>query len=111
MLARPAPGRGAATQEASVWQVPLVTPGACPVWVVTTALVPPSDRTWRTVFPTLRFAPAIDDERDALAQGLAGTGRVDDLGRFGNGESMRGTTPAGAYVTDGKVAVIRQPGC
>ena len=111
VLERPAPGPGAATQEASIWQVPLVTPGGCPVWVVTTALVPRDDRTWRTVFPTLRFAPSIDGERDALAQALAGTGRVDDLGRFGNGESMRGTTPSGAYVTDGKVAVIRQPGC
>lgn len=97
--------------DAELWQLPVVTPGGCSVWAVTTAREQRTVVTWRSLFPRRRIAPTIDRERDALAGALAATGTMHDLGRFDFSAPTRGTGARGAFVTDGKVALLGQPGC
>jgi membrane-associated phospholipid phosphatase len=104
-------GRGTQTHQADLWQLPFVTPSGCPVWVLTASLDQRTAWTWRTLFPERRIAPTIDIERDALARALAATGRLHDLGDVRFGAPTRGSTPAGPYTTDGRVALLREPGC
>jgi undecaprenyl-diphosphatase len=97
--------------DAELWQLPVVTPADCVVWGVTTASDQRTTIGWRTLLPRRRIAPSIDAARDALAHALAATGALADAGRFGFVAPMHGTGPLGAFVTDGKVALLRQPGC
>ena len=111
VLWRPASDHGAATHRAQVWELPMETPNGCPVWAVTTSGGEGGRFSWRGLFPLGHDAPTIDSERDALTSGLAASGSFDALGRFDFEGAMRGHGPGGKYSTDGKVAVLRQPGC
>ena len=55
--------------------------------------------------------PRSTPERDALAAALVTAGGLDDLGRFALVAPGHGSGSGGTYSTDGKVAVLRQPGC
>ena len=61
--------------------------------------------------PRAPHRSAIDTERDALAGALAAQRALDDLGRFEFVAAGHGHRPGGSYVTDGKVALLRQPAC
>lgn len=98
------------TQIAQIWQLPLEIPNGCPVWAVTVAQDAGTKWTWPALYPEPRIGSRIDSDRDAFAGGLVLGGFV-DLGRFPVIKPMHGTGPAGSYVTDGKVAVIRQFDC
>jgi hypothetical protein len=111
VIQRAVPSRSVAADRVDVWQLPAVTPSGCPVWVVSTAREDRISWSVRTLFPARRIDPAIDTARDALAAELVAGGRFEDLGRFEFGSARRGRGAAGAYVTDGKVAFLRQPGC
>jgi hypothetical protein len=99
----------AVTRIAQVWKLPLEIPNGCPVWAVTVAQDAGTKWTWPALYPEHRIASRIDSERDALADELV-LGSFEDLGRF-SGKPAHGSGPAGSYVTDGKVALIRQPAC
>jgi len=97
--------------DAELWQLPVETPGHCVVWGVTTARDERTTVGWATLLPRRRIAPSIDVDRDALAHELAATGGFVDAGRFSFIAPTRGTGSRGAFVTDGKVALLRQAGC
>ena len=106
-------GRGVkARHHARLWRLPVVTPGGCEVWGVTASLDDRVEWTLRTLLPNHHIAPAIDTERDYLADGLTGTRQLDDVGRFDFVGPTLGTNAAGdPFFTDGKVAVLQQSGC
>ena len=95
---------------AQVWKLPLETPNGCTVWAFTVGRSIGEKWSWPALYPEPHIASDIDTERDSLADGLAGAG-FDDLGRFPFVGPMHGTGSAGSYVTDGQVAVVRQPDC
>jgi membrane-associated phospholipid phosphatase len=100
----------AETQIAQVWFLPLEIPNGCPVWAVTVAQDAGTKFTWPALYPEPHIGSGVDSDRDALADGLVLGGFV-DLGRVQAGKATHGTGPAGSYVTDGKVAVMRQFDC
>ena len=108
---RPVPGAREAEHEAELWQLPVETAGGCSVWAVTTSRYDRTEWDWRRLYPVRRHDANIDAERDALARSLAAGGRLDDVGRFAFGRPGSGAGPGGSYDTDGKVALLRQPGC
>ena len=97
--------------DAELWQLPVVTPGECVVWGVTTARDQGTTIGGRTFIPRRRIAPSIDAERDALARALTAGGSLTDAGRYAFISPARESGSRGAFVTDGKVALLRQPGC
>jgi hypothetical protein len=109
-IQQPSPGRGVkARHHARLWRLPILTPSGCPVWGVTASLDDRVEWTLRTLFPNHHIAPAIDTERDYLANTLAAAGHFDDLGRIAFVGPTLGTNAAGdAFFTDGNVAVLRQ---
>ena len=108
---RPVPGAPGAEHEAELWQLPVETAGGCSVWAVTTSRYDRTEWDWRRLYPVRRHGANVDAERDALARSLAAGGRLDDVGRFAFGRPGSGAGPGGSYDTDGKVALLRQPGC
>ena len=107
----PVAGGGEAEREAALWELPVVTANDCTVWAVTTARHDRTEWDWRRLYPVRRHAADIDAERDALAQSLAAGGGLEDAGRFAFSPPGTGAGPGGSYTTDGKVALLRQPGC
>jgi undecaprenyl-diphosphatase len=110
VLRHAASGGGETVAETEVWELPIQTPDGCSVWALTTAQ---HDRTvwdWTRVYPARLRAPAVDERRDALARSFAGAG-FEDAGRFAFAPDGVGSGPGGSYETDGKVALLRQPGC
>jgi len=106
-------GRGVkARHHARVWRLPLVSPAGCPVWAATASLDDRVEWTARTIFPNHHIAPAIDVEREVVARTLAAPRTLNDLGRFRLVGPTLGSNAAGnRFFTDGKIAVLRQPGC
>jgi hypothetical protein len=111
VLRRPAGGDGEYAYETQLWGLPVKTAGDCNVWVGTTAIHDRTQWDWSRLYTVRLIGPQVDDERDALARALASGGRFDDLGRFAFVPAGRGSGPGGSYTTDGKVALLRQPGC
>jgi membrane-associated phospholipid phosphatase len=101
--------RGSA--DAELWQLPVETPGGCVVWGVTTARDQGTTIGRGTLIPRRRIATSIDAERDALARALAAGGALADTGRYAFIGPHRESGSRGPFVTDGKVALLRQPGC
>ena len=97
--------------DAELWQLPVETPGDCVAWGVTTARDQGTTIGRRTLIPRRRIAPAIDAERDALARELVAGGGLIDAGRYAFIRPARERGSRGAFVTDGKVALLRQRGC
>jgi hypothetical protein len=101
-----------ARHHARLWRLPILTPAGCPVWAVTASLDDRVEWTLRTLLPNHHIAPAIDTERDYLANGLAGTHQLDDVGRYDVVGPTLGTNAAGdPFFTDGKIALLQQTGC
>jgi undecaprenyl-diphosphatase len=111
VLRRPAGGDGEYAYETQLWGLPVKTAGDCNVWVGTTAIHDRTQWDWSRLYPVRLIGPQVDDERDALARALASGSRFDDLGRFAFVTPGKGSGPGGSYTTDGKVALLRQPGC
>ncbi len=111
VLVHPARSHGVAGERAEVWELPAETPSGCAVWAVTAARDSRTSWAWHTLFPERHIDPAIDTERDALARSLTASGGLDDAGRFDFVAPGPGRGPAGSYVTDGKVALLRQRAC
>jgi hypothetical protein len=101
-----------ARHHARLWRLPILTPGGCPVWGVTASLDDRVEWTLQTLFPNHHIAPAIDTERDYLANALANTAQLGDLGRYEFVAPTLGTNAAGdPFFTDGKIALLQQTGC
>jgi hypothetical protein len=98
------------TADAELWQLPVVTPGDCVLWGGATARDGGTAGGW-SPFPRRRITPSIDAERDALARALTATGDLVDTGRFDFVPVTRGRGSRGAFVADGKIALLRQSGC
>jgi hypothetical protein len=98
------------THQAQVWQLPVVTKSGCSTWAITTTLDEGTHFSWPALFPERRTGSAIDTERDDMATQLKDSG-LDDLGLLDFAGATHGTAPGGSYVTDGKVALLRQAGC
>jgi len=106
-------GRGVkARHHARLWRLPLDSPAGCPVWAVTASLDDHVEWTLRTLLPNHHIAPAIDTERDLLANTLQHGSKLKGLGRFRLVGPTLGTNAAGdPFFTDGNIAVLRQPSC
>jgi len=111
VLRRPSGGDGENEYETQLWQLPITTAGGCSVWAGTTSLHDHTEWDWTRLYPVRLDAPRIDDERESLARALAGDGPFDDLGRFAFSAPGSHSSAHGSYTTDGKVALLRQPGC
>ena len=111
VVQRPDRSSSVAAEQADVWELPAVTPSGCYVVGITAARFDRSSWSWHTLFPQRHLSPAVDAEREALAGALAAAGQFEDLGRFDFVAPLHGSSPSGAYTTDGKVALLRQPGC
>jgi hypothetical protein len=111
VLRRPAGGDGEYEYETQLWELPLTTAGGCTVWAGTASIHDRTQWDWSRLYPARLGGRQIDDERDALARALTADGRFDDLGRFAFATPGKGSGAAGSYVTDGRVALLRQPGC
>jgi membrane-associated phospholipid phosphatase len=95
---------------AQVWELPLHAPNGCPVWAVTVAQDAGKKISWPSLAAEQHIESNVDSERDSLAKELTLSGFV-DLGRVQAGKAVHGSGAAGSFVTDGKVAVIRQFDC
>jgi len=98
------------TDIAQLWKLPLETPNGCPVWAVTVAQDAGAKVTWPALYSERHIASNVDRARDTLAKELELGGFV-DLGRVAGGKAVHGSGSAGSFVTDGKVAVVRQFDC
>ena len=102
---------GGRVGEAQFWELPIRTANGCSVWAATTSVHDRTQWDWTRLYPDRLRDPEVDGQRDALAQSLAAAGNFDDLGRFAFATTDSGSGPGGSYTTDGKVALLRQPGC
>jgi undecaprenyl-diphosphatase len=97
--------------EAQLWELPIRTPNDCAVWAATTSEHDRTEWDWTRLYPARLRVPDVDVQRDALAKSLAAAGRFENLGRFAFAPKDSGTGAGGSYTTNGKVVLLRQPGC
>jgi len=111
VLRRTTDPRSGRVGEAQLWELPIRTAGGCAVWAGTTSVHDRTQWDWTRLYPDRLRDPEVDGQRDALAKSLAAAGKFDDLGRFAFAPKDSGSSPGGSYTTDGRVALLRQPGC
>ncbi len=94
-----------------VWQTPYcLRPDCRPVWVATASFDVGIEISPRVHLPTHRIDPAIDRERELIANELATAG-ARHVGALTVTPAMRGSNAAGdPFWTDGRAAIIVMPG-
>ncbi len=98
-----------ARHHARFWRLPIILSDGCPIWVATASTDDRVEWNVRTLFPTHHIKPAIDVERDLIADEFAGTGLLARSGVMRVAPPTLGTNAAGdPFFTDGNAVVLRQ---
>lgn len=113
-IEKPVSGAGSgirARHHARFWRLPIILGDGCPVWVATASTDDRVEWNVRTLFPTHHINPAIDVERDLIADQFAATGFLVRSSLFRVAPPTLGSNAAGdPFFTDGNAAILRQAG-